>query len=88
MAYRSLKRRDVKRRTRQLSIRRVENLTLKRLLETFGERLRSEFSEAQEPVPSKLMALLDKLETAEANGNAVLLDEELLKSPWQKDTVH
>jgi len=57
-------------------MRRVKGLALETLLNSAGEKLRSELPESKEPLPSKLALLLDKLEMAEANGRAVLLEGE------------
>jgi hypothetical protein len=57
-------------------MRRLEGLALKSVLESAGDKLKSELPEPQEPLPSKLALLLEKLETAEASGKAVLLEED------------
>jgi hypothetical protein len=70
-------------------MKRVEGIALETLLNATGEKLASESPEPKEALPTKLDLLLEKLEAAEADGKALLLeDEKVLRDRWLKIAVH
>jgi hypothetical protein len=69
-------------------MRRLEGLALETLLNSTGEQLKTELPVPQGPLPTKLALLLERLETAEARGTAVLLDEKALRDRWLKVAHH
>jgi hypothetical protein len=68
---------------------RLEEIGLSALLSATGEKLKSQLPEADEPLPTKLALLLDRLEAAEAAGKAVILQEEkVLRDRYLKVARH